>query len=82
MSIADLTYVGPMVSLPEIALLPIMALLTWLGGGSRIRHAAGRRRRGFLIGAIAMILFSGMHEGFGWIVAMLFGESRFCGPCG
>ncbi len=69
---------GPQAVLAEILILPIMVLLSLVGGGyavlSRLR---GKKSPGrtilAVVGAILAILFSWMNEGFAVIVALIFG---------
>ena len=67
---------GPQMILGEIAILPVMMLLTFLGGGyavMRERKLEPRHRGWLALLAVLTVLGSGMHEGFGVLVLLLFG---------
>ena len=67
---------GPQMILGEIAILPVMMLLTSLGGGYAVmrERKLGPRHRGWMaLAAVLTVFFSGMHEGFGLLVLLLFG---------
>src|SRR5260370_34556703 len=67
---------GPGVSLPQILMLPMMALLTALGGGYAILRLRKRSRfirivRGVVITILFLLGFT--HEGFSMLVTLIFG---------
>src|SRR5574338_174546 len=65
---------GPQVVLAEVLILPIMMLLTTLGGGYAILRSRPTTRRGVKpVLAVVIILLSGMHEMYGLLVALVFG---------
>jgi len=68
---------GPQAALAEILILPIMMLLSLVGGGyvvlRRMRGKKSPIRIPAVLGAILAILFSGAHEGYAVIVALIFG---------
>ncbi len=64
---------GPMVSLPEIAILPLMVLLSLVGGAYTVRKRLGRKRIPYLwLGVVLVMFFSFTNEGLGWMTAMVF----------
>lgn len=65
---------GPQMVLGEILILPLMMLLTALGGGYAVMRAQGAKRRRFWwVAAVAAIFLSGMQEGLALIVMLMFG---------
>ncbi len=66
---------GPQMLLSEILILPIMALFSIMGGAYAVMKLRGKKSSGlktFLV-AILAIIFSGINEGFGVLVAITFG---------
>jgi hypothetical protein len=63
---------GPGVALPAVLMLPMMALLTALGGGYAILRnpSKGSLLRRFLLGLV-LFLLAAMHEVFGLLVTVL-----------
>lgn len=65
---------GPQMILAEILILPVMMLCTALAGAYALVHAKGKRRKGWKPAvAVLAIFLSGMHEGLGLIVTLVFG---------
>lgn len=67
---------GPQMMLGAIAVLPVMMMLTFLGGGYAVmrERKLGPRHRGWLaLLAVLAVIGSGMHEGYGMMVLFLFG---------
>ena len=69
---------SPHVIFSELLILPIMIILTLMGGGylimNRLRKKKSGARKVFLIlGAILLVMISGMNEGLGFTVAVIFG---------
>jgi hypothetical protein len=66
---------GPHVILAEILILPLTAFLSLLGGAYVIMNRKGMKRKKLLtiIVAFLAIVISGAHEGFGVLVAIIFG---------
>lgn len=67
---------GPGVSLPETLMLPMMALLTALGGGYRILLAEPRSRSSRIFRGLALaalFVFGFVHEGISMMVTCFFG---------
>jgi len=69
---------GPQILLAEVLILPVMILLSLIGGTYAVRKVSQDERphrRGILLvlGAILAILVSAAHEGLGAVVAVVFG---------
>jgi len=68
---------GPQMTLAEILILPIMIIFTMLGGGYAILQAGRenprRKGRWKILMAIIMIIVSGVSEGIGMLVMIIFG---------
>lgn len=67
---------APQMALAEIAILPLMMILTAAGGGYailRTRRRANLATRVFkIVAVIVLILFSASHEGYGFLLLTLF----------
>ena len=65
---------APALFLAEISILPIMMLLTALGGGYAVLEDTRDKRRGCLLaaGAGALVFISMAHEGFAFMVCVTF----------
>jgi hypothetical protein len=69
---------GPGVALPQVFMLPMMALLTALGGGYAILHAETKSRGEKVtkwISIVVLFLFGFTHEGASTMVTCLFGAA-------
>lgn len=69
---------GPYVLLSELLILPVMVVLTLMGGGylimNRLRPEKSRARKFlFIIGMVVVFLVSGMHEAVSVGIAFIFG---------
>jgi len=70
---------SPLVGLPMIAILPVMMVLTLLGGGyevfKRVRSQKSKRGRGWIltVTVVVVIFLSFMHEAFAAVLALVFG---------
>lgn len=66
---------GPHVMLSEVFILPVMIVLSLFGGAYAVLATLYPKRRTVArwLGAILAILLSGVHEGFGLLVALIFG---------
>lgn len=65
---------GPQMALAEILILPLMMLLTALGGGYAVMRAAGIKRRRWLIAvAVVAIFLTGINEGLSAMLMLVFG---------
>lgn len=67
---------GPGVGLPQILMLPMMALFTALGGGYAILRAEKKTRLGKAakwIAIVVLFVLGFTHEGFSMLVTVLFG---------
>lgn len=65
---------GPQMFLAEVLILPLMMLFTALGGGYAVMQARGvKRRRYYMVLAMLAILLSGIHEGYGAMLMIVFG---------
>ena len=63
---------GPQMLLAEVLILPLMMLLTLLGGGYAVMRALGVKRRRWLIAlAVLAILLTGIQEGLGALLMLL-----------
>jgi hypothetical protein len=64
---------GPGVSLPQILMLPLMALFTALGGGYSILRSERKYRFGKWIAIVVIFIFGFTHEDASLLVTCLFG---------
>jgi hypothetical protein len=66
---------GPLVALPVISILPLMIIMTILGGGYSVLKRLNKNKHGVLkcIGAVLVIFFSAAHEGLATLVCIVFG---------
>jgi len=65
---------GPQMFLSEILILPLMMLLTALGGGYAVMRAANIKRRRWLIAVVVVaILLTGINEGLSAMLMLVFG---------
>jgi hypothetical protein len=64
---------GPGVSLPQILILPLMALFTALGGGYSILRSERKYTFGKWIAIVVLFIFGFTHEGASLLVTCLFG---------
>lgn len=66
---------GPNVLFAEILILPVMIVCSIIGGAYAVMRYGKARRRQWekVVAAIIIIFLSGIHEGYGFLVALLFG---------